>query len=552
MSRLPIVWALGCVVVLGVAFWSVSWPYVDAYNNLNEASRWTWSQYVRYAFGGGTEYRPLLTLGTKLAYEVVGLHLWVYQAVVLLQYAAVLGLLVWLFRPIGTRRGMAAAVAIACVVGLHSTRILFFFVPLNAHSAALVLVLVAVALAVDPRARAFDWIFFPLTLVALPVLESSLLIAPLVAVLWWLKAPGVSARAVAGVAAAVIVYLAVRFTFGVVQGASIYTGSGLGLSFADPETLRDVFQRAPWLFWVYNVVATFLTVAASEPRAGVYEFVKSLLGGETPLWRWWHVGSSVLTTVVMAAALRSYRPASSRDRLLLGSGLVLVVFGSALGFLYTRDRIAISAGVGYAIVLYVAIAALLDRLPASGWRRPVLAAVTGVIACAWVVRSAEAYVQLRDLAWDYHLEWTTRYEDLGGPAQPQIEILTSMRSAALRDTPDNPRLDPAWTFMLFERRYSPQGEEPAGNADAAADNAVPTLSPPFNVRWKLEADDASRVRLEAVIGLVDGRPVTSDPRGRTWSYRLRRPTPDRVRTLLRHPLVEDTARIDAARLEIVE
>ena len=39
----------------------------------------------------------------------------------------------------------------------------------------------------------------------------------------------------------------------------------------------------------------------------------------------------------------------------------------------------------------------------------------GVIGVAWLVRSAETYFQLRDSAWDLHLEWTDRYAELGGP-----------------------------------------------------------------------------------------------------------------------------------------
>jgi hypothetical protein len=553
LSALPIVWAIVCVVASGVALLSMSWPYVDAFNNLNEASRWTWRQYLPYAFGAATEYRPLLVVMMKVAYEIVGLRAWVYQALVVLQFGTVLGLLVWLFRPRGTARGVAAAIALACFTGLHTTRILFFFAPLNAHSAALVFVLASVALAFEPRTRAFDWVFFPLMLAGALVLESTLLIVPLLIVLWWLEAPGVSGRGVAAMAAGVIVYAAIRTTFGTVEGESIYTGSGLGFGAADPETLRRTFEHAPWVYWIYNVAATFLTVAASEPRAGVYAFVANLLHARTPWWQWWHVGSSVLTTIVIATVLIRHRVAlSTRDRLLLACGLVLVVCGSALGFLYTRDRIALSAGAGYAVLLYVALAAALERVPASSWRRPLVAGLAGVLALAWVVRSVEGYFQLRDIAWDYHLEWTTRFADLGGAAQPQSEVLASMRATALGRTPPDPGFDPAWTYTIFERKYAPRGEEPPAPAEVQADNAVPPLSLPFDIRWASEVDDASRTKLEADLGLAEGQQLARDERGRTWTYRLRHPTQDRVRTVLRHPLVEDTARIDAARLEIVD
>jgi hypothetical protein len=553
LSLLPIAVALGYVTLFGQGLFSLSWPFVDIHNTISNAATSSWRQYVANAFGRDVEYRPLFTLGVKLSYELVGLRLWFYQALVLLQFGAVLALVLWLFRPVGVRRAVAASIALASLAALHTTRILFGFWPLNHHSAGLVLLLVALVLALDPRTRAFDWIFFPLTFVALLVLESGLLLAPLVPILWWIKAPGVSLRGVAGTLIGVACYVAIRFTFGATDTlSSIYTGSGLGFSQLSPEALRNIFEHAPWLFWLYNVCASLLTVLASEPRAGVYQFVASLLRGETPFWQWFHVGSSLLTTLVVVAGLIVYRP-SGRDRQLVVSGLVLVVCGSALGALYTRDRIGLSAGVGYVLLLYVALSAILERLPASfGWRRPLVTCGVGVVAIAWFLRSAETYIQFRDTAWDFHLEWTDRYADLGGAAQPQTELLTSLRSAALSATPADPRLDPAWTYALFERRFRPGDRSSRVSPDAAADNAVLPLSPPFDVRWKPDVDDAGRVRLEAELGLADALRVERDPTGRTWAYRLRRPTRDRVRTVLKNAAVEDTARIDAARFQIVE
>jgi hypothetical protein len=254
---------------------------------------------------------------------------------------------------------------------------------------------------------------------------------------------------------------------------------------------------------------------------------------------------------VVVVVLLRYRPRSERDRLLCAAGLVLVVFGSGLGFLYTRDRIALSAGIGYALVTFAALAMLLEHLPTAGIKRVALVGLVSVIALAWTVRTAETYVQLRDLAWDYHLEWTERFVDLGGTAQPQTELLTTLRSAALSKTPDDPRDDPAWTYLMFERRFNPN-EEGRRPPDEAADNAVVPLSMPFDIRWKPEVDEAMRRGVENELGLADAQQMARDPRGRTWEYRLRRPTRERVRSVLLHPAVEDTARIDSQRLEIVQ
>jgi len=553
VSWIPIAWSVACLVVLSVAFLGISWPYVDVHNNLREATSVGWGRYLRYAFSRGIEYRPLLTLGIKGAYDLVGLHLWVYQLLVLAQLAAALALLLWLLQPRDLRRGLAAALALGCAVGLHTSRILFLFIPLNAYSGALLLLLLALVIALEPRARAYDWLLFPLTFVGLFTLESTLLVVPLIAVLWWRKAPGVSWRGVAAMMTAVVLYLLVRFSFGGSASlASSYVGSGLGFSQATPEALRNIFEHAPWLFWVYNIIASFLTVIASEPRAGTFEFIASLLRGQTPFWQWLHVVSSLLTTVLIAVALYLYQPLSDRDRLLRLAGFVLIVFGSALGFLYTRDRIGLSAGIGYALLLYVALTATFDRLQeTAGWRRASVIGLVCALAVAWNLRVVEAYAQLRDTAWDYHSEWTERWADLGG-TQPQTELLKALRADALRSMPADPRRDPAWTFALFERRFSREDGAARTGADAAADNAVAAVSTPFDIRWKEDVDDTMRRQLEAELGLTEPQRVERDPRGRTWEYRLRMPTRDRVRAIVLHPSVEDIARIDAERFEIVQ
>ena len=76
-----------------------------------------------------------------------------------------------------------------------------------------------------------------------------------------------------------------------------------------------------------------------------------------------------------------------------------------------------------------------------------------ICAAAWVVRSAETFFQLRDTAWDYHLEWTTRFEEKGGVREQRTELFANLQREALARTPANPRSDPAWTYALFERRF---------------------------------------------------------------------------------------------------
>jgi hypothetical protein len=315
----------------------------------------------------------------------------------------------------------------------------------------MVCVLLAVALAARAATRYFDWVFGLLALVAMFGLELGALIVPLTIALWWFGAPGVGGRGVLGAIAGAAVYVVVRLTFAEYSGESLYADTGFVFQTLDAASLRTRFGESPWLLWAYNIGSTFLTIVASEPREGVFSFVESLLARDMESWRWFHVGLSALTTLVIAGGLVRGWPWGERDRLLVVAGCTLLAFGSALGFLYTRDRIGLAGGIGYALLLYVAMASWLAPAAARS-QRTVVRAVMALVAAAWVIRSGETFFQLRDLAWDYRTEWTERFEELGA-RQEQTVLLQQLRRAALAETPADPRRDPAWTYFLFERRF---------------------------------------------------------------------------------------------------
>ena len=477
LARAPFLWVLGYVGLFGLAFSTIAWSLGDTYSHLARPALASWTQAVADAFTSGREYRPLFDLAIKASYETAGTWLPFYQALVMLLFAALLLLVVWLCRPLGPRRALAACVAVSCISALHTSRILFGFWPLNHYAAVMVLVLVVIALALRPLTRGAappeprrrrvrsargDWLFGLLALVAMLGLELGALIVPLSIVLWWFGAPGIGRRGVLSVVAGAAVYLVIRLTFAEYSGESLYADTGFVFQTVDAASLRARFGGSPWVLWIYNAGSTVLTIVASEPREGVFSFVESLLAHDMESWRWFHVGVSALTTVVIAGGLIRGWPWHERDRLLVVAGCALLVFGSALGFLYTRDRIGLAGGIGYALLLYVACASWLEfpgtpegapyENSGDRWRRTTVTAVIAIVAAAWVIRSGETFFQLRDLAWDYRTEWTERFEELGA-RQEQTALLDHLRTAALAQTPADPRRDPAWTYFLFERRF---------------------------------------------------------------------------------------------------
>jgi hypothetical protein len=131
------------------------------------------------------------------------------------------------------------------------------------------------------------------------------------------------------------------------------------------------------------------------------------------------------------------------------------VGGSALAFLYTRDRIGLPAGIGYAMLVYVAVSALLERVRPG--RRVLTVATIAVLGLCWSVRTAEMYVALRDMAWDYRLEWERGDAVNAGLQNP---VIARMRRSALSRPAADAERDPRWTYILFERRFSPAADEP--------------------------------------------------------------------------------------------
>src|SRR5262245_56804192 len=314
LSPVPFIWALGWVIALGTAFYAIPW-FVVAYDSLSEANHFDWPETVANAFGPDVEYRPLFHLALKASYQMFGMHLWPYQTLVLLQFACVLALVIWLCRPVGVHRAAAACIALSCIAGLHTSRILFGFWPVNAGSFVLMLLLFAIAIGVDARARSISWVYFPIVLVAMLSLEWGVMVVAVLPVLWLMKAPAVDRRALVWAFAGLAAYAAIRLPFGmVVAPPSFHTESGFGFSQLSPVQLQARFGDSPWLFRLYNVGATFLTVAASEPRDGIFGFTAALLDGNVPYWRWVHVASSLLTTAAIATGLVFFRQMSPRDR----------------------------------------------------------------------------------------------------------------------------------------------------------------------------------------------------------------------------------------------
>jgi hypothetical protein len=284
------------------------------------------------------------------------------------------------------------------------------------------------------------------------VLEVGILVPVVLVALWWAGGPGVTRRDVLWGVIGFASYAILRASF---SGAGLdapwfYAESGLGFQTVDREDLAAPFGHAPYLFWLYNVGATMFTVLFSEPRSGEYRFIASLIQGQTLPWQWINVTLSGLTTTVVAGVILRRRP-EGHQRLLVVAGSVLFLAGSLLGFLYVRDRVALAAGAGYAILVYVATSLLVEP---RAQRSIASLALALLLFAGWTWRGAGSMLYVRDRAFESYADWVLRYDAAGAREIPDAEIRETLHAAAMDGAPPDPRCDPDWTRRYFERLLS--------------------------------------------------------------------------------------------------
>ena len=222
----------------------------------------------------GEIYRPLNLILTKAVFEIRGADFFVFRTAHLITLGVLL--LGWLKAcdPRTWRDVMRFAVATGCLLGLHTTRDLFHGVPLNPYTIVCAVAVWAFVLARQPPGRASHVWPALLTTVALLTIEVGFVIPLMLLVAYYVGWRGLSAG---GLAAAVLVtgvYVAARAAlFSELESAPFYPETGFGFDVIDVVTQERLFGRFPILFYGYNAASALLTVLASEPRGGIFEFV---------------------------------------------------------------------------------------------------------------------------------------------------------------------------------------------------------------------------------------------------------------------------------------
>ena len=518
------VWAGLLFVGVVVQFSYRVWEFLDTPYEIYLAKSLDFIGIVIHGFTADVEYRPLFRVGIDLLYGIAGANLTVFKATTVIQFAGILWCLVALFRVRTGYQALAACLALSCFVGLHTSSILFSFFPISHHSLTLLGLLATAVLCMSARRAWYPACYFAGCVMLPFTIEMGLLLPPMLVSLWWAGAPGVQRRDVAWGLGGATLYVVVRTTFSSAGAAPplIYVESGLGFGQIDAYGFSNAFGQAPYLFWVYNVMVNFMTVLFSEPRGGTFEFIHSLIEGNTPPWRWIHLATSLVTTSVGIVVL-TRRRLEGHHRYLLVLGSILILSSSLLGFLYARDRVVLVAGAGYSVLVFLMASLLVE----SGKRqRAGSVALVVVLLAGWTWRSAESMLVVRDRAFGAYSDWMLRHDDERRSSVPDPSLLATLRAAATASPPPDPRCAPEWTRRYFERVH--------GNVITDCGNPV------IHIRWVETLGDAQRTTLERSLGLDGGKHRA----GSTWSYRVPDVSPDRFDTIIAHEMVDDTYGFD--------
>jgi hypothetical protein len=416
------------------------------------------SLFVR-SLGNAGYMRPLRLAQIKVLFDVSDGH---YRLVYRGFHAVLLVSAILLFvSALGVRTWpecAAGAFALTVFTGLHTFRgTVREAFPINHFLEIVVLCLIAVNLARSRGRLIIDVAAAAVFAVAALTLESGLLVWVVVVAAWTCGLRGISRRGVVAVTALLGAYLWLRFVYFSTGTPDLAErSSGYLLESLEPSELIQRFGENPMWFYVYNVIASTMSVLFSEPRGGVFELVRSWRAGDVPPRIYLAVASSVLTTALIgwvAAARLFGRGPNARQ----GSGPWLGIFpvvliaNAVLSFAYTKDEIVSVAGAFYALAAFAAATHALDWINQRSRLLPqaALCVMLTAMAFLWAFRSAGVHHMLRVEAFKQRNDWAgsveARYLGPGSsPDSPGAVLIRQLRHEVLEMRVPNPHLLPAW------------------------------------------------------------------------------------------------------------
>ena len=435
----------------------------DALDEIVAAGRspGVWASFTS-TIGETSYFRPLRIAETKLLFDLSGGHYFAaYKAFHIALLAAAFALFVALL-PIESWTDAAAALfALTVFVGLHTflgfVREAF---PINHFLQVAVLVLVAVHLSrsrARPRA-AVDVAANIVFILACLTLESGVLVWVAAVASRLAGRRGVSDRALLVMTALLAVYGVVRFVVLAPNVQAMANASGYFFERLEGSQIHERFGPGLSRFTLYNVLVSIATVLFSEPRGGVFVFVRALSLGDVPPRMWINIVSSTITTcLILGHLLRKPLRFALRVNADAFVFLAVLLASAVASFAYTKDEIMSAAGIFYAIVAFWAVRELLTRdMPRAA--AALVSVLLLVAGSGWAMRTIGVAHVLRSQAFAVHNDWAQIPESMERrgtwPTEESTrQLVLRLRNDSLRITVVNPWFIPRWADRVFEGDY---------------------------------------------------------------------------------------------------
>ena len=416
-------YAYAILIALGLSYFLIRMPYQisDDLEHLLLFQFQTLGDVIRTRFTGVGSMRPGMWITQKVLFDLApaGRLFATFKLFHVAELLLLVVLFVRLLRIRTTADLIALPVTLAALVGIHTFNITMREgYPVN-HFMSVLVCCLAVANVADSGARWWNDVLAALiTLYALFTIESGVLVWVCVVTAYLAGWRGVSLKGVVAATTVLGVYLVVRFTILDVGTRTLgLVDSGYGFAMRSPAELNVLFGSAPWKFYLYNIASATLTVLFSEPRNGVFQFVRFLTRGDIPAWSLINVTVSTIGTILIAVCIgRRVRRWTSwqfdRDDGLLLIFLGVLAANAVICYPYLKEVVLSPAGMFYAIALFVALRELLEaaRRHASLQRAWLIAIPLVVLSAGWTLRAANLAETMRETAFVNRNDWSVAEE----------------------------------------------------------------------------------------------------------------------------------------------
>jgi hypothetical protein len=335
----------------------------------------------------------------------------------LLSILSLAGIFVCGFHILRVRTALSWGVALLTLVvmiGMHPFHQSVRETAVNHHLILACFLFCAVAIAVSANRWWSDPLAVLIMLCALLLMEAGVLVWVAIAVGWLTGLRGITWRGVAASTALVATYLVV-YLFLLDAPSTGSRGGGFGFQMLGPSEVRDRFGANPLPLYVYNIMASVMTVLASEPRGGVFSFINQILNGPLVIGSVLNVVTSLLTTAVMiwfvVQRWRSWLALefTHGDRVFL-VGVAVLAANGVVSFPYLKEVVMTTGALAYALAVCPAFMLFVERLqrPAVALARAGLACtILAIVSVGWTARAALFFVDVQVAAYASQKSWVT-------------------------------------------------------------------------------------------------------------------------------------------------